>query len=766
MVMSTLQIADDISVRAARILLLEGRVQGIGVRPAIARLAGDCGVTGCVANRCDGVEVKVEGLPDRVDRFVQQLPSTLPRAARIDAMRVEDDVPSDRTDFSIIAGQTGRPVKTQVPRDAAVCPDCLDEVADPNNRRHNYPFTSCTNCGPRYSIVQAMPYERADTGMARFPLCPACRAEYTSPCDRRFHAQTNACCECGPHVWCRSREGQIVAHRNNAVAAAIRAIRDGQIVALRGVGGYQLVCDATSSVAVSRLRDRKRRATKPLAVMVADLAAAEQLTELCGVSRQVLAGPANPIVLAPARRGTCLAAAVHPGLNLVGLMLPTTPLHWLLVDGCGRPLVVTSGNRDGEPLVVETAEAEQRLDGIADLWLHHDRPIVHPLDDSVVRVMAGRAVTLRLARGFAPLPLDIPSGRPAVALGAHQKAAPAISNGAQAVLAPHVGDLDTIRSLERFVAQISRLTDLYAAEPDVWIHDLHPDYFTSRWAREKTARCVGVQHHHAHVVAAMLEQGWLDRQVLGVSFDGTGFGTDGTIWGGEFLLSRAGSFRRVAHLRKFALPGGEAAIREPWRVAASLLHQAAGDRGWNRVRVDLAARAQSITRLLEPSAFSPLTSSVGRLFDGAAALILNVDRADFEGSPAMLLEAAADLSDTGHYDLPVDEGSPCEIDWRPMIRQMLDDLARDVPRGAMAMRFHRGVAGAVADVCRRFAEFPVVLAGGVFQNRILTELIADLLSPASRPLGLPGLIAPNDGGLAAGQLAVALACGTQKGLVT
>ncbi|MBI3864127.1 MAG: carbamoyltransferase HypF [Planctomycetia bacterium] len=762
--MSAIRTADAVAERAARSLTLAGRVQGIGVRPAIARLAAACCVAGFVTNRRDGVEITVEGRPDRVEQFVQRLPFNLPSAARVDSIRIEEIFPSGCLDFSIVAGDVTGPLQTQVPRDVVVCRECLDEIAEPDDRRHNYAFTSCTNCGPRFSIVKSMPYERADTGMAGFQFCQACRAEYTSPGDRRFHAQTNACPECGPHVWCRDREGRTVAHRDGAVAAAIDAILSSRIVAVRGGGGYQLVCDATSAAAVSQLRDRKRRVTKPLAVMVEDLPAAERLADVCAASRRALAGPENTIVLMPARPAGGLAAAVHPGLDLVGLMLPTTPLHWLLVHGCGRPLVVTSGNREGEPLATEIADAEEQLAGIADLWLHHNRPIAHALDDSVVRVIAGRTVTLRLARGLAPLSLDLPSGKAAVALGGHQKSAIAIANGAQAILAPHVGDLDMVRSRERFVDQVTQLAGLYGTGPGHWIHDLHPDYFTTRWAREQPGSCLGVQHHHAHVAAAMLEHGWLDREVLGVAFDGTGFGPDGTIWGGEFLIATASAFRRVAHLRPFRVPGGEAAIREPWRVAVSLIHQAVGERGLYRLPPELiGARAQHIVKLLDNDSFSPRTTSAGRLFDGVAALILNIDRADFEGAPAMLLEAAADASEVGSYEFPIVAGNPCEIDWRPMVRQLLADLAGDVPRGTMAMRFHRGLAGAVAAVCRRFGSDPVVLTGGVFQNRILTELIADLLASSGQPVGLPGVIPPNDGGLAAGQLAIALAFETQKG---
>jgi hydrogenase maturation protein HypF len=754
-------------VPVASRLVLTGRVQGIGVRPALARLAGACELAGFVANRRDGVEVVIEGCSDRIAQFVERLPQVLPIAARLDSFRSEQTHPTGCVTFSIAPSADAGLLQTQVPTDLAVCSDCLEEVADPKNRRHDYPFTSCTNCGPRFSIVQGMPYERGGTSMARFELCPDCRREYTGRGDRRFHAQTNACPVCGPHIWACDRDGRTIAQRNDAIQTAVLALLDGKIVAIRGIGGYQLACDATNGSAVGRLRDRKRRLKKPLAVMVADLAGAESLAKLDSASQQALCGAENPIVLVSARRGGSLVAAIHPGLNAVGVMLPSTPLHWLLIGKCRRPLVMTSGNCEGEPLATEADEAEIQLREIADLWLHHNRPILHPVDDSVVRIIAGRPATLRLARGLAPLPLDLVTDRPAVSLGGHQKSAIAIANGAQAVLAPHIGDLDNVRSRERFASQLARMTDLYGASVELWLHDLHPDYFPTRWASEQPGTYQGVQHHHAHVAATMLEHGWIDRQVLGVAFDGTGFGLDGTTWGGEFLLATATEFRRVAHLLPFRLPGGEAAIREPWRVALSLLHEAFGKSHWPTAAMRLTTgREKKIMPLLENERFSPWTTSAGRLFDGVAAFVLEIDRADFEGAPAMLLEAAADESEAGSYSLPIitgADGHPRTIDWRPMIRELLTDLAHDLPRGAIAMRYHRALASAVTALSRRFAPLPVVLSGGVFQNRVLTELIAEGFSSSYQPLGLPGRIPPNDGGLAAGQLAIGLSRAMRKG---
>lgn len=750
--------ASESALRAARRLTVTGFVQGLGVRPSVARLALECGVAGSVSNRLSGIQIEIEGPPSQIDQFQELLPRRLPAAARIDAIETTAIPVAGRPAFVIEEAAATGIVATQVPRDLAACPECLQETGRASDRRYRYPFTSCTNCGPRYSIVDTMPFERSRSAMARFPLCPACRAEYTDPADRRFHAQTTCCPDCGPQIWCCDCARQVVARRDEALRSAVDALRQGLIVAVRGVGGYQLVCDATSTAAVERLRARKQRRSKPLAIMAADLAAAERLAEVDAVARAALLDPANPIVLLPVRLECDLAAGVHPGLDCVGVMLPTTPLHWLLLQDCGRPLVVTSGNREGEPMAVEVDDAHVLLAEVADLWLHHDRPIIRAIDDSVVRVIAGRAVTIRLARGLAPLPLALPFVDPALAAGGQQKAALALCNGSQSILGPHIGELDSPRNRERFLSEARHSLALYGVTGPLRLHDLHPDYFSTRWVHDQPGRRDPVQHHHAHVAAGMLEHGWLDREVLGVAFDGTGYGPDGTIWGGEFLHATDRAFRRVAQLREFPLAGGEAAIREPWRVALALVQQALGDEA--ALSLFSGSRRESAARLrlvLERPQMSPRTSSAGRLFDGVAALVLEIERSDFEGFPAMQLESAAQPTDEPGYHFSLEEGDPLQLDWRPMVVDLLADLRRGAAPGAMAMRFHRGLAAAAAAVCRRFAPLPVVLSGGVFQNRLLTELLVEGLAGSNQPVGLPGRIPPNDGGLAAGQLAVGLA---------
>ena len=744
--------------RVAMRLTLQGRVQGLGVRPAVARLAGDLGLAGTVRNTLHGLEIEIEGEPDGVAAFQSQLPAAVPAGCDVRSLESELLLPAARRRFTIERDDGNGPLLAQVPLDTAVCTQCLAEASDPTNGRFGYPLISCAACGPRYSVIRRMPYERADTTLADFPLCAPCRAEYTAPADRRFHAQSTACAQCGPHIWAVDHTGQSLGARDRALSAALTALGSGRIVALRGVGGYQLLCDAANESAVSRLRDRKSRPTKPLALLVRSADDVAQLAFIDDAGRRALVDPANPIVLLHSRLSPALAPSIHPGLDTVGVMLPTTALHNEFVREFGGPLVCTSGNREGDPLEFEPVSAERNLAGIADLWLHHDRPIERPIDDSVVRVIAGRTVTIRLARGMAPLSLDLPAGEPMIAFGGHQKAAAAWCNGAQCAIGPHVGDLETLAARERFTAQQRASEELYRFTPHACIHDLHPDYFTTQLAADSGRPTRAVPHHFAHVAAAMLEHGLLDDTVLGVAFDGTGLGTDGTIWGGEFILAHGtGSMQRVASLRPFVLPGGEAAVREPWRVAVSVLADTVGREVL--LNIGLAGvdrqRVATLLSLLHRTRLSVVTTSAGRLFDAAACLILSVTDAQFDGEPAMRLEAAADRSAHGQYPLPLTADDPPQLDWRPLFAALWADCRNRTDAAVMAMRFHRSLATGMAALTRRYPELPVVLSGGVFQNRLLTELLVEGLDGTPR-LRLPGRIPPNDGGLAAGQLAIAL----------
>jgi hydrogenase maturation protein HypF len=771
--MNPVETSGDAVPMIALRLHLFGLVQGIGLRPTIARIAQRLSLNGFVINTSSGVEVHVEGVKSSVDKFATEWPTLLPDAAVILSSHCEFVLPLGFDSFDVVVSLEHRDYPTdvgahdqrsrlsvRVPADVAICHECLSEIQDAHNVRQGHPFTSCTTCGPRYSIIETMPYERSRTSMAEFGLCNRCRVEYESPADRRFHAQTNSCPNCGPQIWIRNTDGQTFAHHEDALQAAASAILKGQIVALRGIGGYQLLVDATSQIAVERLRERKHRYGKPLAVMSKSIAGTTDLACLDDLERKWLSSPAGPIVIAQASARSPIAASVSHGLNTIGLMLPTTALHWLLLHAVARPIVCTSGNRDGEPIVFSSEQAFSEFQGIADVWLEHDRPIVRPVDDSVVRVMAGKTVGIRLARGFAPLSLQLDAADVMIAHGGHQKVSIALSNGAQAILGPHVGDLETVASRKRFIEQRESLSKLFDIENEQAVCDLHPDYFTSCLLDVGNNSVIKVQHHHAHVVAGMIEQGWLKRKVLGVAFDGTGYGTDGTIWGGEFMQVTTTRFERVGHLRPFPVIGGELAIRQPWRVAVALVNDAVGAKEAAALQF-LSGSADQLLPVMRRPALSPRTTSAGRLFDGIATLILGIESCQFEGQAAMLLESTCDLTAAGQYHFIIQESLPKVVDWRPVVRQVLNDRQAGVHPATMAMRFHRGLACAIFDFCRD-SSLPVVLSGGVFQNRTLVELLAERFSGHDHEVGFPSLIPPNDGGLAAGQLAIGLALARQR----
>jgi hydrogenase maturation protein HypF len=747
--------------RNAYRVLLQGAVQGRGVRPAVARVAEQNRWCGTVRNTAGGVELRVAADGLRAADLETLLRDALPGLV---APRIDAAPDAGWTGFTIEPSMEDAGLAAPVPRDVAICPECLRETEDSGNRRFRYGLTSCATCGPRYSLIRGMPFDRPRTSLDGFLLCPACRAEYGSSADRRRHAQSMACPLCGPQVWAADRVGRQLALGDDAAVLAGRALLDGRIVALRGVGGYQLLVDATNGAAVDELRRRKDRPAKPFAVLCGSIAVAWRLAVLDDVSERELLSPANPIVLAPRRAGNAIATDVSPHLNDIGLLLPTTALHARLAELADRPLVCTSGNVDGEPLCDSVEEAERELRRIADLFLHHNREIVHSIDDSVVRPMGGRAVTLRCSRGLAPLPLPV-SGPPMLALGAQLKSACAWSNGRQSVLGPHVGDLQGLTARDRWCEHIEAMSGLYGLDDPMIVADAHPEGFPLRWAQETGRKVLPVWHHHAHIVAGMVERGWQDRTVLGIAADGTGWGPDGTLWGGEVLWATATGFRRTAHLRSFTLPGGEAAMGEIWRVAVAAAGQIEGMTPESLLQV-VGMPEPVVRQVLQVSRsrMAAVTSSLGRLFDVAACLALGLTRVSFEGEAAMRLEAACDPSADGEYAWNIEPGGPVQLDWRPALQELLEDRKRSVAPGVMAERFHRGVASTMIDVVCRLSQTseipprtPVVLSGGVFQNRRLVELLVERWPAECGPLGLPGGIPPNDGGLAAGQLAIALA---------
>lgn len=739
-------------------LTLRGRVQGLGLRPVVARLAQDLQLSGCVYNSRAGLNIEIEGDPLQIHSFRGLLLDGLPEGCRVERIEEMDLIPEGRSEFLILRDDTQGAVHTQLPREVGICTSCLEESYTAANARFNYPFTTCASCGPRYTILESLPFERDRTAMREFPLCSRCQSEYTTSSDRRFHAQTISCPSCGPKLWLTDSEKMCIASHLDAISYAAQALQVGKILAMRGVGGYQLLCDATDETAVARLRSRKDRPAKPLAVLVESIDEAVRLAEVSAGEKEALSDPANPIMLLKARADNGLAPSIHPGLDVLGLMLPTTSLHALLVRQVNRPLICTSANREGEALESQVNEAQTRLSGIADLWLHHDRPIRRCIDDSVQRVIAGEIVTIRLARGLAPWPLNIPAETPAIALGGQMKGSIAWSTGSQSMLGPHLGELDSLSVQERLIAHCLDSQSLCRFEPLFWFHDLHPDYFTTRWAQTLNGTQLAIQHHHAHLAAGMLEHGLIENSVLGVTWDGTGYGSDDTIWGGEFLIADSvAECRRVAQLRPFALPGGEQAIHQPWRVAVAVLDQALPSRVWLDSYLNLwgPQPVELVLQTIGRRINAPLTTSVGRLFDAAAAIGLGVGTAQYEGQLAMMWESVAETNSSGSYPFPLQDGSPPHLDWRPLFAALWRDRQHGVPNGVMSMRFHRALANAVAEVCNRFPELPIVLCGGVFQNRLLMELVVDAIQDMSR-LKLPGMIPPNDGGLAAGQLAVGL----------
>lgn len=741
------------------------------MRPAISRLAVQLDLTGAVANSDFGVTIEIEGSTLSLDKFSKRLSAALPPGAVVHERRETEQKPRGSIAFEI--GESESPgiaaPAALVPPDRAVCAACLAELHAPDSRRYQDPFLSCTHCGPRYSIARRLPFDRERTSLASFSLCGTCLSEYADSADRRFHSQTITCAACGPHLWFTSADSRKVQRGDAALEASAALLQAGRILALKGLGGYQLLVLATDDEAVTRLRQRKGRASKPLAVMTESVQAARRIVELSDAEESLLTSPSGPIVVAQARPDANWSPSLAGDLDSYGVLLPTTPLHALLLSRIQAPLVCTSGNREGEPLAANESSAEEELAGIADGWLHHDRPIVRPVDDSVVRVLANAPCYLRVARGVSPLPLPVGgmggmSGAASeapriVALGGQQKNALAVANGSQAVLGPHLGDLEGLAGCRRWEQQLLEFTQLYGVDLNraLLVHDSHPEYFTSIWAAARSNRSLAVQHHHAHIAAVALEHGLLHREVLGLAWDGTGWGPDGTIWGGEALLVRGAKYRRIGWLSPFALPGGELAVQEPWRVAVALVHQAAGERAASELRWGAVSRQQldALISTVERYRGFPQCSSMGRLFDAVAALVLGCAISRTDGLAAMRLEAACDLEEPGAYSLPWSRDTG-QIATGPVIRAILADREVGLSPGRMAMRFHRGLAALAIELAAAHQEHPLVLSGGVFQNRVLVELIEDRIGNRAAGCRRAVAIPPGDGGLAAGQLAVAL----------
>jgi hydrogenase maturation protein HypF len=743
---------------------VDGVVQGVGFRPYVFRLAEEHGLAGLVGNDVHGVFVEAEGTPEAVARFLEDLPAEAPPLARVESMTVRDVRAAGERAFTIVASDPAGAPDALVSADGATCEACLAELRDPADRRHRYPFITCTHCGPRFTIVRGVPYDRPLTTMAGFAMCAACQAEYDDPRDRRFHAQPNACPACGPQV--ELIGAPVPRAAADAVAAAARLLREGAIVAVKGLGGYHLACRADDERAVATLRARKHREDKPFALMVANVSAARALVHLDDDEKRLLTTPARPIVLVARRATARVAAAVAPRSGELGVMLPYTPLHHLLLGDAGCPLVLTSGNVSDEPIAYRDADAGSRLAPLADAFLVHDRPIHTRVDDSVARVAAGRPRMLRRSRGLVPESVTLPGGAGCdhlLACGAELKSTFCVARDGRAWVSHHIGDLQDAATMGSFTEGVAHFERLFAVRPRLVVHDLHPDYRSTVYALEREGvATLGVQHHHAHLAACLAEHGE-HGPAVGAIYDGSGLGTDGTIWGGELLVGDARGFTRAGHLRTVALPGGDRAVAEPWRMACTWLVAAGGDEPpplprTLRGTVD-PQRWAVVARMARTGFAAPLTSSMGRLFDAVAALCGVRATVRYEGQAAVELEALADPDERAAYALPF--GGDCVLDARPAIRAVAADLQDGVPVASVAARFHHGVAEATADVCATAARAAgvdrVVLSGGVFQNRLLLETTRTRLVQRGLRVLIPERLPCNDGGISYGQAAIAAA---------
>lgn len=739
------------------VIRLSGDVQGVGFRPYVYRLALEEQISGQVYNDELGVCIDAEGLSDRVQSFKTRLVSEAPPLARIRSCKSVPLQPKGVTDFAIAPSVGQNEASADMPPDAALCEGCLADITDPNNRRYRYAFTNCTDCGPRFSIIREMPYDRVNTTMSAFEMCESCKREYENPLDGRFHAQPNACPDCGPQLSFLGLEGQTLKTGDAALVAAGHAIRAGKIVAVKGIGGFHLVCDAANETAVEKLRVRKQRPSKPFAVMVASVEAATKLCEVTETERQLLASPQAPIVLLQKKRGIHLALSVAPNNPYLGVLLAYTPLHRLLLDDLGFPVIATSGNHGGDPIVTSTDQALENLNDVADCFLTHDRLIETAVEDSVVRVVLGEPVMLRRSRGYAPTPSLFPDlDRKIVALGGQFKTTLAKAANGKAELSAHIGALENAKTREHYVNKARALCLEDEASSPVIACDLHPDYASTQFANLLNMPALKVQHHAAHIYAVLAEHG-LDASVTGLAWDGAGYGTDGSIWGGEGLLVDGATWSRLVHLRPFRLPGGDAAAREPSRCAIGLLH-AAGHTVPVEVidRLGLSiGRAERLNELCERPRLAPTTTSMGRLFDGVSALLGLCHLNTFEGEAAMALEFSAHRSDTcASYrlsDLYKFNGG-WVVDWEPMLAGVLMDIAASMPVAIIARRFHNWLGDVAVAIALKGKQKRVVLGGGCFQNRVLLETVISRLKEAGFEPIWPRQFPPNDGGLALGQL--------------
>lgn len=756
----------------AKQIRIEGIVQGVGFRPFIYRLATERNLCGTVLNDSQGVLIEIEGPQPVVAAFLCAIHDELPPLASISSLRIIEHEVTGKNDFTIIESQASSARVAQIAPDSYVCPECLSELFDPNDRRYYYPFINCTNCGPRYSIVTDIPYDRPLTTMVDFPMCPTCQAEYEDPGSRRFHAQPNACADCGPQLSFADNKGQAV-EVDDPLTEAISRLRAGEVVAVKGLGGYHLAVDASNDAAVKSLRLRKHRDEKPFALMCFNIERIRQFAHVLAPEEQLLTSVERPIVLLRRRADHKLSSAVAPNNNFFGIMLPYTPLHYLLLKEFSA-LVMTSGNQSDEPIAFENSDAQSRLSGIADCYLQHNRRIHIRTDDSIARLLDGEPVLYRRSRGYVPRGVKLPCEQPVVlAVGAELKNTICLTRGERAYLSHHIGDLKNQQVVDSMKQTVRHLQGLLEVQPELIAHDLHPDYLSTHVAADlaDTLQLVPVQHHHAHLASCLVDNGH-NGPAIGVIFDGIGYGSDGHIWGGEFLVGDLHHFQRVGHLAYRPLPGGDAATKEPWRMAVSCLHAVFGTELPALECLQQIAKPdlKLLLQMIEKRLNSPLTSSVGRLFDAVAALVGVRNQVSYEGQAALELEMLIDTTGAEEpaYPFAITQGDGMlQIDPDPLIRQIVQDLSDSVAACHISARFHNGIAQTIVEVCQRVAaereKMPVALSGGVFQNRYLTERVAGKLRSGGFEVLLHRQVPPNDGGLALGQAVIAGHLSSQRG---
>jgi hydrogenase maturation protein HypF len=752
---------------AAQKIIIKGIVQGVGFRPFIYRLAREYGLRGTVSNNAHGVDIEAEGDFDSIRAFVREIDRSAPPLALIDSIETRDIPPEGYTDFMIQTSDGSDDRFTLISPDVTVCNDCLKEIFDPDDRRYRYPFINCTNCGPRFTIIQDIPYDRPYTTMSVFPMCPDCLREYNDPADRRFHAQPNACPVCGPQLRLSDTQNIPVATEDVLRAAAALLI-DGKIIAIKGLGGFHLACDATNGDAIALLRERKRRIEKPFAVMIPRIEDLETLCDATSEESALLRSIQRPIVLIRRKANSPVSRHVAPRNPFIGVMLPYTPLHHVLLRETNVPLVMTSGNISEEPIAYRDDEALERLSDIADYFLTHNREIHMRCDDSVAAILNKRPSILRRSRGYVPYPvkLHVQAEEPILAVGGHLKNTFCILRESYAFMSHHIGDLENYETLRSFMEGIEHFTNMFSVKPTVLAYDMHPEYLSTKYALQSDSTVkIPVQHHHAHIVSCMTENN-LTGTVIGVAFDGTGYGTDGNIWGGEFMTVTPGEFERRAHFDYFPLPGGEQAIKEPQRVAYALLREVSGIESKNTDIPFMRSFRETkmlpvLDTMIDRRIQSPLTSAAGRLFDGVAALCDVRKIINYEAQAAIEFQMLADESVTGYYDYDVDStGGPRKIKWQPIVQQIVRDLGGGIPVPEVSGKFHNTLAGIIADISHEIGTDTgirnVLLSGGVFQNSVLVEKTVRALQKYRLNVYTHSRVPPNDGGLSLGQAVAAL----------